>query len=433
MKHQRPHRGSSPSPGARALAVASALAVSIALASCGGGSGAGPDHLVIGDLVPLRGDLAAYGPGGRKAVDLAVREARSASRDSRDPLAVTVRHEDTETSDAIAENAARHLVDDRDASCLVGDWTTSGTFAVGEDVAANRSVPLISPSATNPEISSLDDGGFVFRTAPSDDLQARALAVLAARTLGGARGRTVAVAGRDDVYGPRFAGHFAQAWRQMGGKVSGPILYDPGKLHHRADARRIVAGHPDAYLIVDFPDSFDRLAPDLLRAPGFDPHRLFLPAAMAVPNVRDRGIPAAAVDGAHGVLPGAVAPTPEGRFFRRLYRRSPAAPRAMTAFDAQAFDAATLCYLATVSAGSSNGDAIAARIRDVASPPGRKVGPGDLATAVRLLRRGVGIDYQGASGPLDLNASGDPGAGAYQVFDYRLGKKHATATFDVKD
>jgi branched-chain amino acid transport system substrate-binding protein len=105
----------------------------------------------------------------------------------------------------------------------------------------------------------------------------------------------------------------------------------------------------------------------------------------------------------------------------------------MTAFDAQAFDAATLFYLAAVSAGSSNGDAIAARISDVASPPGRKVGPGDLATAVRLLRRGAGIDYQGASGPLDLNSSGDPGAGAYQVFDYRLGKKHATATFDVRD
>jgi ABC-type branched-subunit amino acid transport system substrate-binding protein len=433
VKHRRPHRGSNPSLGAaRALAAAAALALPIALASCGG-SGAGPDHLVIGDLVPLRGDLAAYGPGGRKAVDLAVREARSAARDSGDPLTVTVRHEDTETSDAIAENAARHLVDDSDASCLVGDWTTSGTFAVGEDVAASRSVPLISPSATNPEISSLDDGGFVFRTAPSDDLQARALAVLVARSLGGARGRTVAVAGRDDVYGPRFAGHFAQAWRQMGGEVSGPILYDAGKLHHRAEARRIVAGHPDAYLIVDFPDSFARLAPDLLRAPGFDPRRLFLPAAMAVPDVRERGIPAAAVDGARGVLPGAVAPTPEGRFFRRLYRQSPTGPPSPMAFDAQAFDAATLCYLAAVAANSSGGGEIASRIRDVASPPGRRVGPGDLATAVRLLRRGVGIDYQGASGPLELDAAGDPGAGAYRVFVYRLGKMRATATFDVKD
>jgi branched-chain amino acid transport system substrate-binding protein len=381
----------------------------------------------------LRGDLAAYGPSGRKSVDLAVAEAGSAGRRAGDPLRVSVLDADTETSDAIAENAARHLVDDKGVTCMVGDWTTSGTFAVGGDVAASRSVPLISPSATNPEISSLDDGGFVFRTAPSDDLQARALALLAARSLGGARGRTVSLAARDDVYGPRFAGHFARAWRQLGGNLSGPLLYDPGKLHHTAEARRIVAGHPDAYVIVDFPDSFARLAPDLLKAPGFDPGKLFLPAAMAVPNVRESGIPAAAVEGARGVQPGAVAPTAEGRFFARLYASSPLAPRRPLPFAAQAFDAATLCYLASVAAGSTSGAELAAKLRDVSSPPGRKVGPQDLSTAVRLLRRGAGVDYQGASGPLDLDANGDPGAGAYRVFVYRHGKMRASATFNVKD
>ena len=57
------------------------LALCAALASCGGGSdpGSASFELTIGNLVPLRGALAGYGPAGRKAVALAAREAAASN------------------------------------------------------------------------------------------------------------------------------------------------------------------------------------------------------------------------------------------------------------------------------------------------------------------------------------------------------------------
>jgi branched-chain amino acid transport system substrate-binding protein len=80
-----------------------------------------------------------------------------------------------------------------------------------------------------------------------------------------------------------------------------------------------------------------------------------------------------------------------------------------------------LCYLAAVAAGSSSPAAIRDEIAAVSGPPGRRVGFMQLGEAVRTLRAGRQIDYEGASGPLDLDPHGDPTAATYDVLAYSGG------------
>jgi branched-chain amino acid transport system substrate-binding protein len=400
----------------RAALPIAALALCALAAGCGGG-GSGSVDLRIGNLVPLRGDLAELGPAGRKAATVAVSEARRAARGS--DVEVALRSADTETDDRIAEVRARQLVEDDDASCLVGDWASGGTFAVAGNVAVPDRVTLISPASTSFELSQLDDRGLVFRTAPSDDLQAVALAALAARSIGGARGRLLSISARDDAYGRRFSARLAAAWKRRGGRVQGPFAYDPGQVDHRADARRLVAGDPDAFAIIDFPQSFARLAPALLAGGRFEPDRLFVPDVMATADAGDYDIPPAALDGARGTLPGATAASREGAYFDRRFAASGLHPAAQAGFDAEAFDAVNLCFLSAIAAGSADGGAIASEVAAVSGPPGRRFGPQDLSAAVEALRRGGEIDYQGASGPLDLDSAGDPTVGVYRTYRYR--------------
>ena len=404
-------------------AAAACLALCTAVASCGGGGhdpATASFDLTIGNLVPLRGALASYGGAGRKAAELAVREARGAAAGT--GIGVGLRNEDTETNDLIAQVLARHLIEDQGASCLVGDWSANGTFAVGGNVTVPSDVPLISPATTSWELSSLDDRGLVFRTAPSDDLQAVALAELVARSRGGAHGQTLAIGARNDLYGRRFAAIVAREWRRLGGRPRAPVLYDPARPHHRYEARRLTAGRPDAWVIVDFPDGFARIASDLVATGRFDPSRLYLPDALALPDVRGNRIPPAAVQGARGTLPGATWRGPGGRAFDRLYRSDRASPRRQAGFSAQSFDAATLCFLAAVAAGSDSGGDIASEVRAVSGPPGLQVGPDQLGRAVRVLRAGREVDYQGASGPLDLDPAGDPTVAEFGVYAYRGGR-----------
>jgi branched-chain amino acid transport system substrate-binding protein len=412
-------------PGKIGALAAAAAALSIALVGCGEESKPHPANasfdLAIGNLVPLRGDLADFGPSGRKAAELAEKQSRDAARKAGARVRVDIAMADSETQGLAPLISARKLISDSKASCLVGDWATASTLAVANQVAAKQGVPLISPASTGFGIADLDDRGYVFRTASPNQLQVAALANLVEQSIGGARGKRVSLAGRKDGYGTEFTRRFSAEWRDRGGAIAGPVLYDPTQASFAGEAKRIVAGDPDAFLIVDFPATYSRLATSLRGTGAFDPARLFLPDTLIVESASQWDIPGAALDGARVTRPGAPSHDAAGRAFERLFSGAPESPSKPAAFAAQAFDANLLCFLASIAAGSANTGALHDQIEAVSAPPGKKLDFTRLAEAVKLLRAGQQIDYEGASGPLDLADNGDPTSASYEVLTYESG------------
>jgi len=416
------------------------LALALALVGCGeqpkggGAKGGGQQgqpaanpanarfNLVIGDLVPRTGELSPFGPPGAKAADLAVEEARSAlKRDKVKGVRVSVRHADTKTDQGAAQSAARKLID-HGATCLAGAWASASTIPVAQKVTSGRQLPLISPASTSSQITTLEDDGYVFRTAPSNNLQGEALADVVEEELGGVD-KPIVVAGRNDAYGQGLAQTFRRAWEAKGGRLtSSPILYDPRQPDLHEEAGRIVSGDPDAFVIVDFPQTYAKMGRELLATGKFSARKLFVTDGLAGEGLTET-VPERALRGARGTRPGTLEKGDEARAFDRLYTGSDKRPKDRQTFDAQNFDATILCFLGAVAAGSNQGPAIQAKLRNVSAPPGRPVSFEDLPEAIRLLREGKDIDYQGASGPIDLDAQGDPTVGTYEVFVYgRRGK-----------
>ena len=124
--------------------------------------------------------------------------------------------------------------------------------------------------------------------------------------------------------------------------------------------------------------------------------------------------------GPAGTAPGAPDKGVAADAFDKLYNGSPGPGR--ETFDAQNFDAVMLCYLAAVAAGSTEGPKMAAEVRAVSGPPGKKYTWQQLPAAVNALRNGDDIDYEGASGSIDLDPAGDPTTGVYTVFRFQDGK-----------
>ena len=426
------------SPAWRIAALAAFLVLmSLSALGCGeeggGGAGGGGDQaggnpatarfdLAVGDLVPLTGDLSPFGPPGRKAADLAVERARNALEEAKvNGVRINVQHADTQTNPQAAVSAARRLLAG-DATCLAGAWASADTIPTAQSVATPQQTPLISPASTSAQITTLEDEGFVFRTAPSDNLQGETLADIVEQDLGGAN-KTISVAGRNDAYGQVLANSFRRAWEAKGGKLTGgPVLYDPEQPDYNSEAERIVAGNPDGYVIVDFPDTYARMGAALVRTGDFDARELFVTDGLAGEGLPEN-IPGEALEGARGTRPGTPEEGDAPRAFDRLYSRSDLPPKTRQTFDAQNFDATMLCFLAAVAAGSKEGEAIQGRMRDVSAPPGRAVSFEELGDAVKALREGQDIDYQGASGPIDLDGQGDPTAATYEVFEYRAKRR----------
>jgi ABC-type branched-subunit amino acid transport system substrate-binding protein len=421
----------------RWLAIGATAAV-LGIAGCGddddgggGQAGNGGDasfEMVIGGIVPLTGDLSPFGPPGRKAADLAVQEIQRAAGTAGVRATVSIEFADSETNAQSAVQAARQLISGG-ATCIAGPWASDETLAVAESVASRQRIPIVSPSSTSAAITSLDDNGFVFRTAPSDILQARALADVIEEELGGADG-TIALAARNDAYGQGFIEVFQQAWEDKGGRTTGPVLYDPQQPSYNSEAGQIVRGNPDAYVIIDFFETYSKMGAALARTGAFDAGKLFTADGLASDAIPPE-VPRAALVGTRGTRPG----TPEqGAVIEGFARRYEAAggPGRQT-FDAQNFDATMVCYLAALAAGSTDGAAIAEAMSDVTSAPGDRFTFLELSDAIRAIANGDDIDFDGVTGPLDLDENGDPSAATYEVYRYADdGRLEVVRQFEAK-
>ena len=76
---------------------------------------------------------------------------------------------------ASASRAATHLVDRVRVPVILGAGASGTTLTVAQEVTIPKGVLLFAPSATSPALTTLQDNGLVWRSAPSDALQAVAL------------------------------------------------------------------------------------------------------------------------------------------------------------------------------------------------------------------------------------------------------------------
>jgi ABC-type branched-subunit amino acid transport system substrate-binding protein len=398
-------------------AVITALVLALGLAACGdddddddGGGGEAQLDLVIGDSVPLTGDLSPFGPPGQKAADVAVDQINQAIQEVGVDHTVEIFHEDNETNPQAAVQAARKLVADG-ASCIAGAWASADTIPTAQSVAIREGILLISPSSTSDEITPLDDNGLVNRTAPPDRFQGPTLADAIAKDLGGAQGKVVNIGARNDSYGTGLAGTFSDAWEELGGQIGEEVIYDPEQPSYNSEAAQITSGNPDTIVIIDFPETFTNVGPALLRTGKYDPSNAWGTDGLTISPVE----PPSVVNGMQLTAPGSPDAGDAPAAFQMLFEQSEPRDVELQVFAAQNFDAVILCYLAAVSAGSTEGQAMADVVRDVSAPPGDKFTFEQLPDAIEALQNGDDIDYEGAAGAIDMDDAGDATAGVYDI------------------
>ena len=422
------------------LAVAVA-GLSLGLAACGdddddGGDGGGGEtslDLVIGDSVPLSGDLADFGPPGDKAAQIAVEEViNPAIEESGADHTVELVTEDNGggADQQAAVQAARKMVDSDGASCIAGAWASADTIPTAESVTIPEEVLLISPASTSDEITGLDDDGLVNRTSPPDSFQGPTLAkYLVEEALGGAEG-TVNVGARNDAYGTGLAETFSAAWEDAGGTIGAEVIYDVKLPNYDSEASDLVSGNPDGLVIVDFPETYNKVGPALVRA-GFDPKTTFVTDGLISGDLAESA-GEDAVNGLRGTAPGVPDDDQSAQAFDDLWNQSDIEPDIeRQTFDAQNFDAVVLCYLAAVAAGSTEGADMAEVVQDISAPEGDQYTWEELPDAVEALENGDDIDYQGASGPIDMDENGDATSGVYDIYEFKNGVPEATDEVEV--
>ena len=175
---------------------------------------------MVGLLMPETGDLGPLGGPIRDGALLAADQINDADID----ITVDTRVEDTQTDPQAGISGANALVDAGYPS-VVGPAASNVNLQVADQVFIPNGVVGNSPSSTDPDVSNLDDNGYIFRTAPSDFLQGPALADLARSDRVGAD--TSGTLFLNDAYGQALEEQYATGFEERDGEITERVSFEP--------------------------------------------------------------------------------------------------------------------------------------------------------------------------------------------------------------
>ncbi len=354
------------------------------------------ETLAIGSIIATTGPNSPLGIEELEAITLAMEEINAAGGVLGLPLEVVNRDDRSDLGRGVA--AAEGLVQLR-VPVIIGAASSEVTLAVFE-VTRDARVVQISGTSTSTLLTTAADDGYLFRTCPSDELQARLVAQRAA----GKPFQRVAIIYLPGAYGLGLANKFEADFTALGGTVTARREYAEGRSSYLDILTEVYATDPEAILLVGFPVDGAQIIRDYLtNFAARGTFWFFTDSLEATEFVT--GVGAGSFDFGHeGSSPGATTGESYTTFQTAYTRRFGAA--IVNPINISSYDAVYLAALAMEAAGTAEGTAVRDNLVAV-SRVGTPFGPTQYSEAVTALREGQDIDYQGASGPVDLDANGD--------------------------
>ncbi|MCY7395132.1 MAG: ABC transporter substrate-binding protein [Nocardioides sp.] len=378
----------------------------------------GDGTLTFGSLLPETGSLAFLGPPEFAGVDLAVSEINEAGGVLGQDV-VHVRGDSGDADSGIAPAETDELLA-ANSDVIVGA-ASSGVSLTVIDQIQDAGAVMFSPANTS---TAFDEGNYAepdlyFRTAPSDILQGAVMANLLIED-----GRSnVAILARQDAYGETLAEQISTNLENAGSAVAATVFYGENAQTFDSQVDEIAAAGGDSLVLVGFEETAT-IVPQLITA-GAGPADL--PTYFVDGNTADYSadsdpsLPPGTLTGVKGTIPGADS---GGEFQDRLLAIAP--DLTSFAYSAESYDAVITSALAAVEAGDDAGSVLAENIVDVTTG-GEKCTT--FADCAELLDAGEDIDFDGASGPIELGETGSPTAASIGIYEYDAENKNAAVDF----
>lgn len=370
---------------------------------------AGAEDIKLGISLGFTGPLESLAPAMQQGAEMAMKEV-SESGLLLDGTTVTPVTGDSTCIDAAAATATvERLIASEGVKGIIGGMCSGETIASLENVAKTNGIVMISPSATSPALSTIEDDGLFFRTSPSDARQGEVMAdILMERGV-----ETVAVTYTNNDYGKGLADSFQAAYEAKGGTVTVNSAHDDGKADYSAEVAALAAAGGDALVVAGYVDQGGSGVVRAALDTGAFETFVFPDGMVGTALETNFGTE---IDGSFGQNPAAEG---EGRD-KYLSMAEEAGFDGSGAFSAEAYDAAALIMLAMAKAGSTDPASYKGSIMDVANEPGEKILPGDLAKALEIINGGGDVDYVGATA-VEMVGAGES-AGSYREIQFTDGK-----------
>ncbi len=370
---------------------------------------AGAEEIKIGVILGFTGPLESITPHMAAGAELAMKEVSDSGKLLGGSTVTSVRGDSTCVDAAAATAAAERLVTSDKVNAIMGADCSGVTGAILTNVAMPNGIVMISASATSPGLTTTEDNGLFFRTAPSDARQGEIIAnVLKDRGI-----NEVAISYTNNDYGKGLAEAIQSNIEASGGKVTISAAHEDGKADYSAEVAALAAAGGQALIVAGYVDQGGSgIIQGALDSGAFD--KFVLPDGMYGTVLEEKF--GSSLDGSFGTVPGTD--SPGGATFVEMGKAAGFDPT--SSYAPESYDAAALMMLAMQAANSSKSTDFAGKVMDVANAPGEQIFPGELGKALELIAAGTDIDYVGASA-VELIGPGES-AGNFREYEFKGGK-----------
>jgi branched-chain amino acid transport system substrate-binding protein len=362
----------------------------------------------LGIILGFTGPIESLTPDMAAGAELAIKEVNDSGSFFDGKSVIPVRGDSTCIDAAAASSTAERLITSDGVSAIVGADCSGVTTAILQNVAMANGIVMISPSATSPALTTVEDNGLFFRTAPSDARQGKIVAdILIERGF-----KTAAMTYTNNDYGKGLSDSIQANFTSAGGNITINAPHEDGKADYSTEVSALAQAGGEILIVAGYLDQGGRgIIQASLDNGAFD--IFYMPDGMigdSLPEAIGSGL-----NGSIGDVPGTDSPgaaTFESMASEAGFKSGPFAP--------ESYDAAALIMMAMQKAGSTNSQDFKSHIESVANAPGEKIYPGELGKALDLIASGKDVDYVGASAVELVN--GGESAGNYREIEVQNGK-----------
>lgn len=224
------------------------ISLTLGLSLLSGCSSNSEDEKVIkiGAIGPLTGKASTYGQSVKNGAELLQEEINKSGGINGKEIRFIFEDDQADPTPSI--QAFNKLVDNDKVVAILGPVTSGATTAVAPN-ATSKKIPLITPTATEPNITN-KGGEYVFRGCFIDSFQGEILAKYAKESLNKKTAAVLYNAGSD--YSKGIAETFKEDFEAKGGQVTEYLSYNDGDTDFNAQLTKIKSTNPDVLVLPDY-------------------------------------------------------------------------------------------------------------------------------------------------------------------------------------
>lgn len=358
--------------------------------------------LKLGYVLPETGSLSGLGTGIIAGVNLAVDDIAAYEGENK-PVVELVGGDEAGDPTIAGQTVDRLLSQDVDA--IIGPVSSAISLSVIDKITGSG-VMQCAGANTSATFSTYDSNGLYFRSIAPNIKQGP---VLADAVIGEGASR-VAIMVRNDDYGESLRSSLVENLEAEGAEIVALETFDPAATTFSAEVATVKNASPDAVVVIAFQEGASIIRSLIETGLGPDDIKLFGTDGMSLGALAVT-VNEAAPDALEGMQATQSSSQNDPGFIQRLLDANPGL--AVTNFAPYHYDCVISIALASMYADSDATPDIAEAMYTITNGPGTACT--SFAECADLIEAGEEIDYEGVSGPMDLNAAGEPSVGLFDV------------------